>query len=47
MPSKPETKKAVEEARKELEHADMGKFDRALSALLKVTAKSKKRKAGR
>jgi hypothetical protein len=40
--SKPETKKAVEEAREELKHADMKKFDRALSALLKVTSKTKK-----
>jgi len=36
MSSKPATKKAVEEAREELKHADMGKFDRALRALLKV-----------
>jgi hypothetical protein len=36
--SKPETKKAVEEAREELKHADMGKFDRALRALLKVSS---------
>jgi len=39
VPSKPETKKAVEEAREELKHADMGKFDRALRALVKVTEK--------
>jgi hypothetical protein len=34
--SKPSTKKAVEEAREELKHADMPKFDRALRALLKI-----------
>jgi hypothetical protein len=39
--SKPETKKALEEAREELKHADMGKFDRALRALLKVSSKKK------
>jgi hypothetical protein len=39
--SKPETKKALEEAREELKHADMGKFDRALRALLKVSTKKK------
>jgi hypothetical protein len=44
--SKPETKKAVEEAREELKHADMGAFDRALRALVKITGpkKSKPRK---
>jgi hypothetical protein len=36
--SKPSTKKAVEEAREELKHADMKKFDRALRALLKVSS---------
>jgi hypothetical protein len=36
--SKPETKKALEEAREELKHADMPKFDRALRALLKVSS---------
>jgi hypothetical protein len=43
---KPETKKALEEARDELKHADMGKFDRALRSLLKVSSgkpKAKKR----
>jgi hypothetical protein len=39
--SKPETKKAVEEAREELRSADMGKFDRALRALLKVSSSKK------
>jgi hypothetical protein len=39
--SKPETKKAVEEAREELKHADMGKFDRMLRALVKVTGDKK------
>ena len=39
--SKPETKKAVEEAREELKHADMGQFDRALRALVKVTGAKK------
>jgi hypothetical protein len=34
--SKPETKKAVEEAREELKHADMNAFDRMLRALVKV-----------
>jgi hypothetical protein len=38
VPSKPETKKAVEEAREELKHADMEKFDRALRALVKITS---------
>jgi hypothetical protein len=45
--SKPETKKAVEEAREELQHADMEKFGRALRALVKIPAsdlKTKKRK---
>jgi hypothetical protein len=48
VPSKPETKKAVEEAREELKHADMGAFDRALRALVKITGdkKSKPRKRG-
>jgi hypothetical protein len=41
VPSKPETKKAVEEAREELKHADMGKFDRMLRALVKVTGDKK------
>ncbi len=41
MSSKPSTKKAVEEAREELKHADMGKFDRALRALMKVTGGKK------
>ncbi|MFZ0679308.1 hypothetical protein [Candidatus Binatus sp.] len=45
MPSKPETKKAVEEAREELKHADMGKFDRMLRALVKVTATDKQPKS--
>jgi hypothetical protein len=46
VPSKPETKKAVEEAREELKHADMEKFDRMLRALAKVTSDKKpKRKA--
>jgi hypothetical protein len=49
VPSKPETKKAVEEAREELKHADMGAFDRALRALVKVTSteptRRKKKKA--
>jgi hypothetical protein len=35
VPSKPETKKAVEEAREELKHADMDAFDRVLRALVK------------
>jgi len=39
--SKPETKKAVEEAREELKHADMSAFDRALRALVKVTGSKK------
>jgi hypothetical protein len=38
VPSKPETKKAVEEAREELKHADMGAFDRVLRALVKVSS---------
>jgi hypothetical protein len=38
VPSKPETKRAVEEAREELKHADMEKFGRALRALVKITA---------
>jgi hypothetical protein len=38
VPSKPETKKAVEEAREELKHADMEKFDRALRVLVKIPA---------
>jgi hypothetical protein len=41
--SKPSTKKAVEEAREELKHPDMGKFDRALRALMKVTGDKKPR----
>jgi hypothetical protein len=36
VPSKPETKKAVEEAREELKHADMEKFDRVLRALARM-----------
>ncbi|MGA9721415.1 MAG: hypothetical protein WBQ86_03075 [Candidatus Binatus sp.] len=36
MPSKPETKKAVEEAREELKHADMEKFDRVLRVLARM-----------
>jgi hypothetical protein len=47
MSSKPETKKAVEEAREELKHADMEQFGRALRALVKIPAtdlKSKPRK---
>jgi len=36
VPSKPETKRAVEEAREELKHADMEKFGRALRALVKI-----------
>jgi hypothetical protein len=50
VPSKPETKKAVEEAREELKHADMGKFDRMLRALVKIPAtdlKPKPRKRSR
>ncbi|MFZ0679463.1 hypothetical protein [Candidatus Binatus sp.] len=42
MPSKPETKKAVEEAREELKHADMEKFDRVLRALVKLPTEKKK-----
>jgi hypothetical protein len=45
VPSKPETKKAVEEAREELKHADMGKFDRMLRALVKVTSGDKQPKS--
>jgi hypothetical protein len=44
MSSKPSTKKAVEEAREELKHADMGKFDRMLRALVKVTSDDKQPK---
>jgi hypothetical protein len=36
---KPKTKKAIQEAREELQHADMGAFDRAMQVLLKVTEK--------
>jgi hypothetical protein len=43
--SKPETKKAVEEAREELKHADMDKFDRVLRALAKVPVNQKLKKA--
>jgi hypothetical protein len=39
--SKPETQKRVAEAREELKHADMGAFDRALRALVKVTGGKK------
>jgi hypothetical protein len=44
--SKPETQKRIAEAREELKHADMGAFDRALRALVKITGpkKSKPRK---
>jgi hypothetical protein len=48
--SKPETKKAVEEAREELKHADMNAFGRALRALVKIPAtdlKPKPRKRSR
>jgi len=41
VPSKPETQKRVAEAREELKHADMGAFDRALRALVKVTGGKK------
>jgi len=41
VPSKPETKKAVEEAREELKHADMDTFDRVLRALAKVSGDKK------
>jgi hypothetical protein len=46
VPSKPETKRAVEEAREELKHADMEKFDRVLRALARMPdgKKSKPRK---
>jgi len=47
VPSKPETKKAVEEAREELKHAEMEKFDRVLRALAKIPSsefKAKRRK---
>jgi hypothetical protein len=50
VPSKPETKRAVEEAREELKHADMEKFDRVLRTLAKIPAtdlKPKSRRAGR
>jgi hypothetical protein len=43
VPSKPETQKRVAEAREELKHADMGAFDRALRALVKVTGGKKPR----
>jgi hypothetical protein len=39
MSSKPSTKKALEEAREELKHADMGKFDRACARCLKSPRK--------
>jgi hypothetical protein len=47
VPSKPETKKAVEEAREELKQADMEKFDRVLRVLVKVppSQKIKKRRS--
>ena len=44
MSSKPSTKKAVEEARAELKHADMEKFDRMLRALAQVPATDPKSK---
>jgi hypothetical protein len=39
--SKPSTQKRIAEAREELKHADMGAFDRALRALVKVTGDKK------
>jgi hypothetical protein len=36
-----ENEQRIAEAREELQHADMGKFDRALRALLKVTTGKK------
>jgi hypothetical protein len=45
VPSKPETKKAIEEAREELKHADMEKFDRILRALAKVPVSQKLKKS--
>jgi len=46
--SKPETHKRIADAREELKHADMGAFDRALRALVKITSdkKPKPRKRG-
>jgi len=41
VPSKPETKRAAEEAREELKHADMDAFDRVLRTLVKVTGGKK------
>jgi hypothetical protein len=45
VPSKPETKKAVEDAREELKHADMDKFDRILRALAKIPVNQKLKKS--
>jgi hypothetical protein len=45
MSSKPSTQKAVEEAREELRHADMEKFDRVLRALAKVPVNQKLKKS--
>jgi len=45
MSSKPSTKRAVEEAREELKHADMEKFGRALRALVKIPATDLKPKS--
>jgi len=50
--SKPESQKRIAEAREELQRADMGRFDRALRALVKVTGGKKpkprrKKKSGR
>jgi hypothetical protein len=49
VPSKPESQKRIAEAREELQHADMGQFDRALRALVKITGgkKPKPRKKNR
>jgi hypothetical protein len=39
--SKPESQRRIAEAREELKHADMGAFDRALRALVKITGGKK------
>jgi hypothetical protein len=44
MSSKPSTKKAVEEAREELKHADMERFDRMLRVLARMPDDKKAKK---
>jgi hypothetical protein len=41
---KSRTQKKTEEAREELQNPDMGKFDRAMHALLTVSEKKRRRK---